>query len=337
MESRFNYRAFNLKWLSIFALMILLASIALPIARADGPQVINCPGQTNFYGTVEDQEGALLPGVVVYLNTPNGYQPYAYGSATTDVNGYWSITLASGCPANAQFWWQSDTNGPELSTVHLIPNGTTQIPNVWIEAQKTPVAYEYPHNSEVTIRVDVKNQLVLSADAHFDAGFSVGFLGIDAGGSTGTEITIGKDTSAWSSNPFEASFSSGEQIKIIDISGKQLEYLHQYQGSPLLGGTTGITDYLNMTWALNNGGQKVPVPANGGISASETISGVVSIDVQVGFSAFGFNLGAHAGVKNSVENTTDLTITNNYSHDQCFVVYQDGPDWHVWLYSNSAC
>lgn len=320
---------------ALFMLFLLAGSSSFSFA--DAPNYIPCSGQETYSGYVYDQEGAPLAGVVVYLATVRNFQPASNGAGTSDYNGYWSVTLQDQCPHNAYFYWQSDNNGPLLMTVSAIPlSGTTYTVNVWVVPENTQVAYEYPNTQEASIKVSISNSLSLSDNVYVQGGIADGFLGVDAAGQVGTTLTFDTVNSAYGTVPFEAYFSNWNSIKVEDTSGNMMVYKQAYTGVPTLN-TASVSEYISMSTALSKGAAYVQIAGNTGVDTKISVSGVVTLDAQVSMTAFGFTLTTEAGVQTGSQQSTEYTINNPNSYTQCFVVYQQGPEIHIWLYSNNPC
>jgi hypothetical protein len=301
------------------------------------PNYISCPsGAEVFSGTVKDQEGNGLGGVVVALSSPPNYVPSQGGSTTSDVNGYWSVTFSYQCPANANFYWQSQSQGPLVLAVSLISTSTIYSLNVWRTSENTLITYEFPNTAEASIGLEINNTYTLSADAKADVGIQDSFLGVDAGLKAGTELTYQTMSGAGGTSPYEAYYSGDMSIKVQDTNGHTLIYKQPVTYSGTFNTVT-ATEYLTSTQAIADGGWYQGVAANNHYHRAVSVTGVVSLDAQVSVTALGFSLGTEAGVSAGSQATTDWTITNNNQYDQCFIVYPQGPVMHIWLYSNSAC
>lgn len=70
---------------------------------------------------------------------------------------------------------------------------------------------------------------------------------------------------------------------------------------------------------------------------ADSVTGVVSVDTQVGVTAFGVSLGTENGMSNANETGISWSVTNPYTFNQCFIFYNEGFSVHIWLYSNSTC
>jgi hypothetical protein len=301
------------------------------------PNYISCPsGAETFSGYVYDQESVGLGGVVVALSSPPGYVPSQGGSTTSASTGYWSVTFSYQCPANANFYWQSQGSGPLISAVSLISTYTTYNLNVWRSTENTLISYEFANTAEAQINIAITGTFTLSADAKVSVGMTDSFLGLDAGGNVGTELTYQTVSGAGGTAPYEAYYSSGLTVKVQDTTGRTMIYKQPYtwSGTPQ---TSAATDYLSVAQALSDGASYQNVAANTYASSSVSVSGVVKLDAQVSVTALGQTLGTEAGVSSGNQATTSWTMTNNNSYPQCFVLYVQGPVVHIWLYANTVC
>ena len=91
----------------------------------------------------------------------------------------------------------------------MISTSTSYTLNVWREAEDTPIAYEFANTDEATISIEINSSFTLSADAKVSGGITDGFLGVDAGGNVGTELTYQDESGVSGYAPYEAFYNSG--------------------------------------------------------------------------------------------------------------------------------
>jgi hypothetical protein len=198
------------------------------------------------------------------------------------------------------------------------------------------MSYEFSNTNEATIGINVTNTFTLSIDAKVSGGIQDSWLGGDAGGSVGTELTYQVGSSVSDNIPYEAAYSTGLSIKVQDTSGNYIIYKQPSTYSGMLG-LYSASEYLTETQALSLGATYVPILA-GGYSGDEiTVSGVINLSTQVSATVMGLTLGTEAGVSGGNQQTTHIGIRNPNSFTQCFLVLQQASVAHVWLYSNTTC
>src|SRR5712692_1612291 len=323
---------------AFYALAGIILLVSAPAAYAVQPYFINCgSGSITYGGTVYNSNSPSTgqAGVVVYLQTQVNFQPAASGSTTTGSNGGWSITLNSPCPVNGNFYWQSTANGPLLKTVTGLGTSSSTTVTVWSQQQVIPLLFQYANNGQAQVQVAIAGTLDVSVNAHFDVGIQTGFLGVNAGAKVGVDESVSSQNSAWGTVPFEAGLSTGVTYKIQDTSGKVIIYAQKYTVN--LMSTYSISEYDTISDALSRGATQVTVAPNTGVGHSDTWTGVVSVDANVGVSSFGVTLGLEAGVSNTNSQSASYQISNTSTNYECFVVFYQGPDVHIWLYKSTQC
>jgi hypothetical protein len=325
----------------IAVLLTITITPRIVAAQSDNPYYINCPGSETYSGNVYDQEGYALAGVVVYLATPAGYQPFASGSTTSNSNGYWSVTIGNGCPNDASFYWQSDTNGPLLKSVSKISlSGTSYTLNAWVASQNINLLYEFPDDSATNVGVSLTTSLQFSADASLSGGITDGFLGLDAAGNVGTTQTMQSTFQESGTSPYVTYIQTGNTYKVEDTSSNTIIYVQQYSSSHFSSATA--TEYLTMSQGVTdaqNAGQNpyITIAANHQQTYSYSFSSTITLDAKVSITAFTVTLTTHVGTTSGNSQTISLTITNNNSNNECFVAYQEGPEIHAWYYGSGSC
>lgn len=328
--------------LAVYGFVLVVAmGLALPMMANSARAAIPCPaGKTTFSGTVTDQEGNGLGGVLVALATlPNLYPQYG-GTTTSSATGSWSLTFSYQCPMSARFYWQS--NGPLVKTVSSIPFSSNYALTIWRVPAVINLLYEFPNDPSVTVNYSLAASLTFSFDATISGGINVGFLSVDAAGHVGASVTMGGGNSASGYSPYVIIYPVGTWYKVQDVSGNYVVYVLPGVAQSLWTGP--VTDYLTVNDGINRDNAASPpiipyvqVARHTTVQLWRTFSTTITVDAQVGGSAFGVGLTTHVGVSGTVTLTWGISFTNSGTKTNCYVLYQLGPEMHAWLYSNNAC
>ncbi len=320
----------------VVTLSILIVAPRVASASSLSPNYIYCPGSQTYSGYVYDQEGIGLGGVVIYLHDSYPFEPGASVTTTSGPDGSWSATIADDCPNSAQFYWQSDSNGPLMKTVSYSSLSTSYTLNVWRAQEDTTLAYEFANTNESTITITQSKTFTISDNVGVQGGIQDGFLGFNVAGKIGTTLTTTSTNTFSDTIPYWGYYQTGMSIKVEDTSGNYMEYKQTFTGNVGISSQS-ATEYLTSSQGLSNGGYYLSVAPYGTSSQTDTVSGVINVDLQVGIAVFGVTLGTEDGLSNTQETGVSWSIHNPYSYEQCFVVYQQGFTVHTWWISNSVC
>jgi hypothetical protein len=307
-----------------------------------------------FSGTVYDQENTGIAGVVVVLNNPT----LGKYSTTTDGSGQWAITIPFG-QYSAQYFWQSNTNGPYLYYTSSIPITSSYTANVWITAINYNLAYEYPvtfpANGGIndTVGYTISSNLYFSVNASVSGSITDGFVGLNVAGSVGTTVTMASSTTDTANGykPYVAYYVAGYAYAVEDINGNTLSYVKGVTSTSF--STANVVDYMSLHQAwdeANNTSNSdvVTSVASGqlGQGPSETNTTAVRIDSAI---SIGANFPGFGSVKYSMEvtlgagasQTISVKFWNNSPQTVYFVVWQGGihysggPDIHIYYLGTS--
>ncbi len=319
----------------------LAAPFAVSSARA-APDAIPCPkGTTTFSGTVKDQEGNALAGVVVVLATmPNLYPQYG-GMANSSSSGYWALTFYYQCPMNAKFYWWSASQGPLLLTVTNIPKSTTYNVHIWRQAINAYLLYEYPDTTNATVSFTETTNFQFDVKATVSGSINAGFIvGVNAEGSIGTTLTM-ETTSSFSKDlPYGLFYPTGMAWKAEDVNGNYVVWVQQFQTSYVSSALA--TEYMSESTGINlavNDGQNpyITVSPGGPSTYTRTFSATVTLDGSVSVTVFGVTLTMDVSTSSGTTQSFSIQLTNNGSSDACYAIYQEGPEFHVWYYGPGFC
>ncbi len=305
------------------------------------PNYISCPsGNETYSGYVYNEEGQPLQGVVVYLVTPFGFVPSSAGSTTTNASGYWTLTFDHQCPHNASFYWQSLSNGPLLMKADPIGLSTTYTVTVWEQSEDVNLLYEFPDSSNTSVSYTTSTNIEFSANAKVSGGIQDGFLGTNAAGYVGTTLTMESGFSQIGSSPYLTYYQKGITYKVEDASGNTIIYVQSFASS--LFSSANTQEYLTMSQGITDAENKgenpyVTIAGNHQQSYQYTFSTTTTLDGQVSVTAFGVTLTTEVSTSSGTTQTVALTITNKASQNECYVVYQEGPEIHAWYYFQGIC
>jgi len=307
------------------------------------PNYIPCPpGKITYQGKVLDKTGSIpLQGVVVILTSPPGFGPSQGGMATSDAHGYWSITFNYQCPANAQFYWQSSSNGPLVLTVNNIPKTSEYNLNIQRQTIYVGIAHEFANAPQTQISWTITYGYQFSIDAKVKGNINVGFIGVDAAGSVGTTISSSNQQSVQTSSDIMIYYPTGLVYYVTDVYGNSVVYVQTFSVSTI--NTQSFPEYLSISDALTRATQAgqypyVNVAPKTSITKTETLTTTVTIDSQVGVNAFGVTLTVHEGVSSGTQQTITVKFDNsNNSNAVCFVIYQEGVEIHTYFYHTGNC
>ncbi|PSO07504.1 hypothetical protein B9Q04_10550 [Candidatus Marsarchaeota G2 archaeon BE_D] len=314
--------------------VIILSSTA----QASSPNYIQCSGQLTYSGVVYNEEGQGLGGVWVHLVAIYPYTGSG-GYAETDSTGHWSLTTTA-CPYNAYYYWQSYTNGPEIAVVNDVGQTSTVTVPVWEQPENIYLLYEFPDSTNVTVSVDLTANLEVSVNAQISGSISDGFLGTAADGSVGTTEVLEAGFQEYGSIPYATYIQKGNSFKVEDVNGNTIIYVQGYTTSQP--SSENVKDYLSMAQGISEAQAKgqnpyITIAGDHTQTYQGTLSNTVVMDSQVSVSAFGVTLTTEMGVQSGTTLTVSFTIQNNSPYDQCYVVYYEGLEVHVWYYGQGVC
>ncbi len=318
----------------------LVAPVAAFPARA-APQYYRCSGNVTYTGTVFDEGGNRLWGVVVYLYTTYPYSGPT-GTATTNSNGAWSITIGAGdCPYNAKFYWRSKSNGPLMLVATSIPQPSSYTVPVWQQLVALDMIHEFPNDPTVEIAFTISTTVTVSVAASISGNVQTGFLGVNAAGKVGTDSTFALSfTSDHYAPPYHIFYPTATVFKVQDVSGNTLVYALGY--SDVWGQTAADSEYLSMYGAIDRDHAAgsypyVQVAPNGHDTTTRSLSQTTTLDQELGVTVFGVTLTLDTSVSAGTTQSVSITLWNSSSSNACFAIYNQGMVVHAWLYGYVTC
>jgi len=277
--------------------------------------------------------GVWVHLVAVYPFTGSG------GYAETDSTGHWSLTTTS-CVYNAYYYWQSYTNGPEIAVVKGIGQTSTVTVPVWEQPENIYLLYEFPDSTNVTVSINLTANLEVSVNAQISGGISDGFLGTAADGSVGTTEVLQPGFQEYGNTPYGTYIQGVNSFKVEDVNGNTIIYVQAY--TTRLPSTDNVKEYMSMAQGISEAQAKgedpyVTIAGDHNQTYLLPLTATVVMDPQSSVSAFGATLTTEMGVQSGTTLSVSVTIHNSSPYDQCYVIYQEGLEVHVWYYGQGVC
>ena len=325
----------------VLTAMIFVAILVPPMVAVPARAYIPCePTFSWLSGTVYDQEGNGLGGVVVKLYTEYPNQQYN-GQTTTNGVGQWSALLQDCGFYDADFYWKTAT-GPYLLHVEDIAfSGSAYTLTVWRQAVELPFMWEFPNDPTITIKFTVGAELRFSADAKVFGTIPIDFLSLNLAGKVGADIVVGVGFTFTGTAPYYVSLPLGTKYRVVDVSGNWVEYVDGAIPQSLWSGDA--VEYLTMANAIARDKQAglnpyVQVAGRGKLTRTLYFSGSITVDIEVSVKAILVGLTTHASVKGTLSTSWGITFDNSaQKSNACYVLYQQGPFMHAYKYSQKRC
>jgi hypothetical protein len=189
------------------------------------PFILCAYGSSEYAGTVVDQSGKPVSGVVVLLSSEHPWESFVEETVTNE-SGAWSLKLKA-CSHDARFYWKSSQNGPVLKEVVNIPLRTEYTLPVWRQPQTVKLVSQYPNAIGVNVSYNITVDLRMSIGALYNGNFSVGFLGLNDAGEVGTDIVVKTSYNDNGKVPWTVFMTVGTAYRIVDTGGNSLIYLEE--------------------------------------------------------------------------------------------------------------
>jgi hypothetical protein len=331
-------------WLSVAIAISVVLAVAgattvwwLGSRTSGGPT--SCSGNSTYSGTVTDSAHRGLGAIVVALS-PVVQRDGIVTSVLTNDSGAWSATVSGGCGYRALLYWQSESDGPLLGNVSGLPRSSSISVNV-SEAPLSLVLFrEFSHTSNVTISAEISAGVRFSVSARANGNISLGFLEINAANESGTDFITREGHGTTASGSYALVYEGAKAVEVVDLDGDSVVYV-----LPTANGRfafSAANDHLTMGEAIDlnlahNVNPYVQVAGHGTATYWWDVTGGSRIPLAQNVSAFGTQLGSSFGVNAGAHAKFTVTITNLGDSDNCYVMYRESFEFHLWFYSPSHC
>jgi hypothetical protein len=299
-----------------------------------------CAGNETYSGTVMDQAHQGRGGVVVVLS-PVTPQAGVQAVVPTDGSGSWSATVSGGCAYRAQAFWQSDSTGPLLASVSEV----SRTSSISVDVSEEPVSLflfrEFSHSPNVTISLEISRGLRFSVDAVARGSVSLGFLPINAASESGADFAVPESMGASASaGSYALLYRQARAFQVVDIEGDSVVYM-----VPTPEGRfefSAATDHVTMDEAIELNLARDIYPfvqiAGSGISTYwwDVVEGS-GIPLAQNATAFGTELPLTFAADDERRAKFTVRIVNPGDDEDCYVMYRESFEFHLWFYAPSRC
>ncbi len=330
----------------VVVIIIILAGatayyLSLPPAGKGTPGTA-CSGTKAYSGTVTNETGVGVPGVVVQLNVaaPNSG---TNTSATTGSSGTWSASLSGVCAYNARYFWQSAALGPRLASTTGLTASSSKTVNISWQTANLNLLLEYPHDANATVNVTLPLGLSFFVDANVTGSLATGFLPQDAQGNPGYNFTVTTAESTWGTAPFAVVYPNATVYHVEDENGNSVVYATPSALVTTLG-TLNAVDPLNRTAAIADvqaagGNPYVQVPGRSSTTSTVNITNATHELLGSVGTFYGSSLQDYVTVRtnSTLYLRVVTTLVDPANQRACFVVDTESATVHAWFYGIGTC
>jgi hypothetical protein len=258
----------------------------------------------------------------------------------TNESGAWSATVSGGCAYRARLYWRSDAGGPLLANVSELPRNSHVSVNVSEEEVSLVLFREFSHSANVTISVVLSAGVKFSVDAVAKGSLSLGFLEVNAANRPGADFIVPATLETTAPGSHAVVYRGAKAFRVVDVWNDSVIYL-----VPTPGGRfefLAATDALTMSEAIARDGAAninpyVQIAGHGIMTISWDVRTRTGIPLVENAAAFGTELRSTFGVDAGAHATFTVKITNEGDSNNCYVLYRQSFEFHLWFYSPTGC